>query len=205
MGGLVGGIFDLLSGSPTSKEQKALEDLWGFENPLGEKSVQQGLDWNSDILSGDPTKIAMALAPEIRAGQDQVNQQAQQNAQFHNRGGGTNASTQNAQTNERGNIIDLIGGLQKGAASTLTGAGENLLNMGSGNVSKSADLKTQDRQRVVGDVSGIAKDVAGIATGFAGGMGAPAADPYETLYNAQHKDMSGLEAQLPELSYQEIA
>lgn len=166
MGGLVGGIFDLVGGDPASGERKAYQDLYGFENPLGEKSVGQGLGWESDILSGDPTKIAQALAPEIKAGQQQVTQQAQQGAQFGNRGGGTNAATQAAQSQERGNIINLIGGLQKGAADTLTAAGENLLNMGSSNVGQSADLAYRNRQRQVGDVAGIAKDVASIATPF---------------------------------------
>lgn len=172
MGGLVGGIFDLVGGDPAAQEGKAYKDLYGFENPLGEKSITQGLDWNSDILSGDPAKIAEALAPEIKHGQEMVQQQAQQGAQFGNRSGGTNAATQAAQSQERGNIINLIGGLQKGAADTLTGAGENLLNMGSSNVGQSADLAYRNRQRQVGDVSGIASDVASIAMPFFGGAGA---------------------------------
>lgn len=174
MGGLVGGIFDLIGGDPAGKEHQAYQDLYGFENPLGEKSINQGLGWESDILSGDPAKIAQALAPEIKAGQDMVQQQAQQGAQFGNRGGGTNAATQAAQAGERGNIINLIGGLQRGAADTLTGAGENLLNMGSSNIGHSADLAYRNRQRQVGDIGGIASDVASIAMPFLGGASAAA-------------------------------
>ena len=184
MGGLVGGIFDLAMGDPTAVENKAYKDLYGFENPLGEKSITQGLDWNSDILSGDPAKIAEALAPEIKAGQQQVQQQAQQGAMFGNRGGGTNAATQAAQSEERGNIINLIGGLQRGAASELTGAGENLLNMGSSNVGNAANLDLANRQRQVGDVAGIAKDAASIAMGGFGGaagMAGGAGDVVGTL------------------------
>ena len=172
MGGLVGSIFDLTGGDPTGKENKALGDLWNYQNNLGEKSTSQGLGWESDILSGDPSKIAEALAPEIKSGQDMVQQQAEQNAAFHNRGGGVNSSTQAAQSGERGNIIGLIGGLQQGAAGALTGAGENLMNMGSGNIMNQAQLDLQNRQRQVGDVSGIASGVASIAAPFFGGAAA---------------------------------
>lgn len=183
MGGLVGGLFDLFSGSPTSGEQKAFGDLAGFENPLGEKSVNQGLGWESDILSGDPSKIATALAPEIKAGQQQVQQQAQQGAEFGNRGGGTNAATQAAQSGERGNIINLIGGLQQGAAGALTSGGENLLTQGSSNLGQEANLANQRRQQQVGDVSGIASGVADIAMPFLNPAAAATstADPVGTL------------------------
>ncbi|HWF62946.1 MAG TPA: hypothetical protein VN666_21920 [Nitrospira sp.] len=177
MGSIASGLFDLFSGDPTQKEEQGLQSLSSFENPLGENSVSQGLGFDSDILSGDPTKIAQALAPEIKAGQQQVNEQALTNAQFGNRGGGTNSSTQNAQTNERGNIISLIGGLQKGAADSLTAGGENLLGQGSTNLSKQADLATANRQRQTSDVGGIASGVASIAEPFLGG--APAAGGFQ--------------------------
>ena len=177
MGGLVGGIFDLASGDPTQRQENALNSLYSYENPLGENSLNQGLGFYSDVLSGDPTKIAQALAPEIKAGGEQVQQQAEQNSMFGNRGGGTNASTQAAQSGERGNIINLIGGLQSGAAGSLTGAGENLLNMGSGNINSSADLALKNRQRQVGDVSGIAQSAAELAMGFGGGAAAGGMDP----------------------------
>lgn len=200
MGGLVGGIFDLVGGDPTQGEENALKGLAGYENNLGENSTSQGLGWESDILSGDPNKIAEALAPEIKTGQEQVQQQAETNAQFDNRGGGTNASTQAAQSGERGNIISLIGGLQKGAAGALTGAGENLLSQGSGNEMNAADLAIGNRQQQVGDINGIASSVASIAEPFLGGGGGGATDPYETLYNAQHPDTNSIQTEEPDLS-----
>lgn len=204
MGGLVGGIFDLASGDPTQRQEDAFNSLYGYENPLGEKSLNQGLGFYSDVLSGDPAKIAEALAPEIKAGQQQVQQQAEQNAMFGNRAGGTNASTQAAQSGERGNIINLIGGLQQGAAGALTGAGENLLNMGSGNIQSSADLALKNRQRQVGDVSGIAQSAAEIAAGFAGGMGGGGADPYQVLYGAQHAGDQGISTTPTDLTDMQI-
>ncbi len=166
MGGLVGSIFDLVGGDPTAGEEKAFGDLSGYENSKGENSLNQGLGFYSDILSGDPAKIAQVEAPEIKAGQDQIQQAAEQNAFFGNRGGGTNASTQNAQANQRANIINLTGELQSGAAGALTNAGENLLEQGSTSLSKQADLATKNRERQVGDVGGIASSIADIAAPF---------------------------------------
>lgn len=166
MGGLVGGIFDLFAGDPTSGEQKTLKDVGNYGIGTGENAVNTGLGFENDILSGDPAKIAQVLAPEIKAGQQQVQQAAEQGAFFGNRGGGTNAGTQAAQSEARGNIINLIGDLQQGAAGAEIGAGENLLNQGTGATTGAADLALRRRQQQVNDVSGIASGVADIAMPF---------------------------------------
>lgn len=170
MGGLVGGLFDLFGGNPTQGEQNALGSLAGYEGNTGQGAVNAGLGYYNNILSGNPEAIAQTLAPEIKAGQGQIQQQAEQNALFGNRGGGTNASTQAAQSGERGNIIGLIGGLQQGAAGSELGAGQGLLGQSSGNYMNEANLANQRRQQEVGDVSGIAQGAAQIATGFGGGV-----------------------------------
>ena len=177
MGSLVSGIFDLASGDPTKSEESALGDLSEYQNNLGQQSTSQGLGWESDILSGDPTKIAQALAPEIKTGQEQIQQQAQQNAQFGNRGGGTNASTQAAQSGERGNIINLIGGMQQGAASELTGAGLNLMGQGSTNLMNQAGLASANQARTTSDVGGIASGAGQIASDIFTGGAASGMDP----------------------------
>lgn len=192
MGGLVGGIFDLVGGDPTKSEENALQGLSGYENNTGEGAVNAGLGFENQILSGNPEAIAQVEAPEIRAGQDQIQQNAEQNAFFGNRGGGSNSSNNAAQANERGNIINLTGELQQGAAQTELGAGENLLGQGASNVVSQADLASANRQREVGDVSNIAQGAAEIAEPFLGGLGGGGGDPYETLYNAQHADTSGI-------------
>lgn len=210
MGGLVGGIFDLLGGDPTQKQEGALNDVGTYGINTGEGAVNTGLGFENDILSGDPSKIATALAPEIKAGQQQVQQQAQQGAEFGNRGGGTNAATQAAQSGERGNIINLIGGLQQGAAGTEIGAGQDLLSQGTGAETTAADLALKNRQRQVGDVSGIASDVASIATGLPFGAASSPASPVGTLnplFAATQSgpepgplDLSGLDTSTPDLS-----
>lgn len=191
MASMVSGIFDLLGGDPAAKEEGQLGDLSKFETGSGESGINAAQGFYGDILSGDPSKIAEVLAPEIKAGQQQVQQQAETNANFGNRGGGTNASTQAARSNERGNIINLIGGLQQGAAGAEAGIGENMLGQSSTNIGNEANLAINRRNQVNNDVGGIAQGAAEIAAPFLGGAGG-GADPYESLYNASHADTSSL-------------
>jgi hypothetical protein len=198
MGGLVGGLFDLFSGDPTKGEQNKLGSLGGYETGVGEGLTTAGANFDESILSGDQGKIATALAPEISAGQKQVEQQRNMDAQFGGRSGGTAASTANAETAERGNIINLVGGLQQGTAGQALSAGSGLLGQASGNIQSQADLAAKNQQRVTGDVGGIAQGAAEIATGFAD-PAAASGDPFQTLYNAQHPDTSGISTESPNL------
>ena len=166
MGGLVGSIFDLAEGDPTSSEQHGLGDLSGFENNAGEGAVNAGLGFNNAILSGNPEAIAQVEAPEIKGQQDQIQQAAQQASIFGNRGGGGNASAQGAQSAARGNIINLTGSLQQGAAASDLGAGQNLLGQGATNLNSEAGLAAANQQRQTSDVGGIAQGVGEIATGL---------------------------------------
>lgn len=174
MGGLVGGLYDLFSGNPTAPEEHQLGGLTGFETTLGEPLANSGAGYEQDILSGDPTKLATALAPEISSGQGQVEQNLLENANFGNRGGGTNASTQNAKAAERGNIINLEGGLQRETAGAAVGQGMGLLGQASSNLGTQADLAAANQKRKASDVGGIAASVADIAAPFLGGAGAAA-------------------------------
>jgi hypothetical protein len=169
MGGLVGGIFDLAEGDPTAHETKQLGGLGDYETGVGEGLTTAGSGFEESILGGDPSKIGQALAPEISSGQKQVQEQALQNANFGNRSGGTNASTQAATGAERGNIINLVGGLQSGTAGQAVGQGAGLMGQASQNIGQEAQLAAANQQRVTGDVSGIAQSAAAIAAGFGGG------------------------------------
>ena len=165
MGGLVGGLFDLFSGDPTEKEQKRFGSLSDEQLAAGQRAQTAAQTYDMNLLT-DPTK---ALAPEISAGQGQVEQQMLQNSNFGNRSGGTNTSTQNAQNANRGNIINLMAEEQGKAANSLASLGTSEVSSGSNALGNEADLANQRRQQQVGDVNGIAKDAASIATGFAGG------------------------------------
>lgn len=185
MATLVPSLFDLFEGDPAEKEQKQFGALGDYQTGVGENLTTAGAGFDESILSGDPTRIAQTLAPEISTGQSQVEQQRLQDANFGNRGGGTNATTQNAEGAERGNIINLVGGLQQGTANSALSSGGNLLSQASTNVGNEANLAEQRRSQLNQDVGGIATGAAEIATGFAD-PAAASTDPYQTLYNAQN-------------------
>ena len=130
MGGLVGGLFDLFSGNPTEKEQNQFGALSGYQTGVGEGLITPAAQYEESILSGDPTKTAQAMAPEISANQQQTQQFKNQTAEFSPRSGGTAASVANADTSGRSNLIDLLGKEQSGAASTSLSAGSGLLDSG---------------------------------------------------------------------------
>jgi hypothetical protein len=173
MGGLVGAVYDMWNGDPARTQESQLGALGGFETGTGEGLTTAGAKFDESILSGDPTSFATALAPEVSTGQQQVQQAANQGAQFGPRSGGTAASTANAKTAERGNIINLEGGLQSGAASSALSAGGNLLSQASGNIDSEANMLTARRAKDVNSVGTIGKSIAEMATGFAGLAPAP--------------------------------
>jgi hypothetical protein len=176
MGGLVGGLFDLFSGNPAGKEQDQFGGLAGYQTGVGEGLTTAGAGTEESILSGDPSKIAQVEAPAISAQQGQIQGQELQNANFGNRSGGTNASTQAAQGQGRANLIDLTGGLIGNTAGAAVGQGTGLMGQASSNLGNEAQLATQRRQQEVGDIGGIASSLGAIASPFLGG-GAPGTAP----------------------------
>jgi hypothetical protein len=156
--------------------------LSGFASGLGQNNTTQGSNFYSSILSGDPTKIGQALAPAISAGQQGAQQQKNQTAQFGNRAGGTNASMQAIDASTRGNITNLVGGLQSGAASTLLNSGQSLLGTALGGYNQQAAMSQQQMQNWANSILG--KGISGAAAagesfalgGFGGGAGAGSLD-----------------------------
>ena len=212
MGGLAGSIFDLAAGDPAEGEQKKFGALGDYQTGVGEGLTTAGAGFNEDILSGDPTKISEALAPEISFGQGQVEQQRLHDANFGTRSGGTAASTANAEGANRGNIINLVGGLQKSTAESSLSHGGNLMDSASSNIGNEAQLAAENQQRMTGDVTGIAQDAASIAMGLPPmGKGAPPSpgtisDPSIANWQANNgpepgaTDWSGLDTSQPDLS-----
>lgn len=186
MGSLASGIFGLVAGDPTQQQEGQLNDLGTYETGTGEGATTAANNYYGGILSGDPAEIAKTLAPEIKAGQDQVQQKAQTNSQFGNRSGGVNSSTQQAQSANEGNIISLIGQEQAGAAAGEAGIGSTNLSQASGNIQADAGLKRAQQNAEAGDIGGIVNGAAQIAGDVATGGLSEAADPYQSLYSAQH-------------------
>ena len=163
MGGLISGIAGLIEGNPTAQEQAQLGQVGGSELGQGQGYTTQAGNYYSNLLSGNPSAIAQTLAPQISAQQGQLQNQMNQNAQFGNRAGGTNASNQAAAGQARGNIINAIGGAQSGAAGALGSMGSNLLSQGAGNIGAEASLARGQQQAQLGDIAGIAQGGAQLA------------------------------------------
>ena len=71
----------------------------------------------------------------------------------------------------RGNIINLIGGLQQGAAQNAGNLGTYNLSMASPNYQAVAGLKTAQQNRTAGAIGGIASGVGSVLTGLPMGGG----------------------------------
>jgi hypothetical protein len=211
VGGLLSSIFDLASGNPTQGEQNQFGALSGYQTGVGEGLITPAAQYEENILSGDPTKTAQAMAPEISANQQQTQQLKNQTAEFSPRSGGTAASVANADTSGRSNLIDLLGKEQSGAASTSLSAGSGLLDSASSNLSNQAKLADQWRQSQVSDIGQIGQSAAEIAQVLAGGS-APGlspgtvSDPGIANYLANNgpapgsTDWSGIDTSSPDMS-----
>ena len=156
----------MVAGDPAKAEEGKLSDLGDFESGVGQKGTNASLDYDLGILSGDPAKIAQTLAPEISAQNQQVEQGKATTAQFGNRSGGNNAAGQAMDDRARGNIINLIGGLQQGAAQHAGNLGTYNLSMASPNYQAVAGLKTAGQDRKAGAIGGIAQGAADLLMGM---------------------------------------
>jgi hypothetical protein len=124
--GCVIGFFSGLFGGSNSTLDKnipAFESSAGFASGVGQGDVTAASKWYDSILSGDPTKMAEAVAPETSAIQGQAQQEKNKLAQFAPRSGGTTAAVAGLDANTRAQIIKLLGGLQSGAAGNLSSLG----------------------------------------------------------------------------------
>lgn len=152
---VAGGIYDLVAGDPAEREEKTLGALGNQEISTGESLVNPAATYYENVLSGDPTRIAQSLSPEISAGQTQVEQQALSNANFGNRSGGTAASTQAGEAGERANIINLVGGLQSSSAGAAGSLGSSQESLGASNEQTVANLKSGRRSQVTSDIQAL--------------------------------------------------
>lgn len=98
----------------------------------GQSYTNQAGNWYSSILSGDATKQAGALAPEIGAAKTSAQQQQKQNSIFGGRSGGTAASTSASNDKVHSDITNLLGSLTGSSAGALGSLGSNLLGQGLG-------------------------------------------------------------------------
>ncbi len=105
------GFFGSLFGgeNPTLDQNiPAFQQAAGFGTGIGENDVTAASKWYNNILSGDPTKMAEAIAPETSAIQGEAQQAKNQTAQFSPRSGGTAAAMAGMDANTRSQIIKLL-------------------------------------------------------------------------------------------------
>lgn len=173
MGSFLSGIF----GGSNPTLNSTIGNAGGisqFGTNTGEGAITDANQYYSDILSGDPSKIAESIAPEIQAGQQQTQQAKQGLAQFGTRSGGTAAASAGADAANRANTISLIGKLQSGAAAGEAGIGENQTQQGLAANGQQAALSQQQLQNYMNSIlgKGISAGLSGLEAFGLGGLGA---------------------------------
>lgn len=171
MASLVSGIYGLAKGDPTQTEEDKLAGLSGYETGVGETDTTAASQYDLSLLSGDPTKVATAINPEVTAAKTNAQNQKKSTAEFGNRGGGTGAASEAIDDTTRGNIVSLVAGERGKSASDLSSLGSTNLSGASANINDQARLAqtaASNRQADVGDVGkGVAQIAADVATGGA--------------------------------------
>lgn len=143
-----------------------------FATSSGENDILKSQNFWSAILSGDPTKISSVLGPQMSAINKQNQQRKMTAAQFGDRGGGTNATMANLDTNTTAQINDMIASLTGSAASSLGSMGGSLLNTGVQAGTASFDAQSQIQKENAAKWNDIFSSIGDIA-GVIGGFGAP--------------------------------
>jgi hypothetical protein len=124
-GSMFGGSNPTLNAAKTQAGQVA-----GFGTTKGEGLTTAAGNFFSDLMSGDSSKTAKLLAPQIKAQQDQAQQAKNTSAQFANRSGGTNARNQTIDDKTRANFGTMVSDLTGKAAGQAAQMGQSLLDTG---------------------------------------------------------------------------
>ena len=161
-------MFGLFEGPSSQQKQQynLLNSQTNFATDLGQGNLSLSSGFFRDLLS-NPTK---ALAPEISASQNMQQQAAKTNVEFGTRSGGTAGANQAAAAKGRGDIINLMGKTQTGAAENLSSSGQNLLSTGvQGAEAGFGEAKTMQEQKA-SMWNDIIKSVTGIVGGGVAGL-----------------------------------
>lgn len=186
----LGGIFT--GSNPTLDDSiNTSTGVSGFGTSVGEGDITAASGFDEDLLSGDPSKIAKLLAPQISNIQKQGQQQLNTTAQFANRSGGGNASAQTNIDSQRANVNDMVSKLTGEAATNIGNLGTSTLGLGltaDQVAAQQAEQKQKEQQGSLlgGVITGAADAGLDYLTGgITNGFGGNKQDPYQALYNAQ--------------------
>jgi hypothetical protein len=141
----------------------------GFAANEGQQDVTSSDAFMQAILSGNTEAIGRFLGPQERAIQGQAQQKKQTNAQFGNRGGGTNAQNQTIGDQSTQSINDMISQLTGSAVSGLSSAGQNLLGQGMSGFQNAFGDATQMQQQSENQWNDIFNSVASVGSSIATG------------------------------------
>lgn len=156
----------ILGGSnPTlNKDINAFGMIGGQATGQGLKDTGQASSFFSTLLSGNNSKINQLLAPQISGIKQRGQQKIQQDAQFGNRSGGTNAQMQQVGDNTTASVNDLIAKLTGQAANSEANLGSSLLNTG---ISAYGDQTDASQMRMQNWLNSILGNAAGQVAGAA--------------------------------------
>jgi hypothetical protein len=140
-GGFFGGSSPVLNAGIT----KAGDTSTYATNTGKNLSTQAGNFW-SDLMSGDPSKTAKLLSPQIRTQQAQGQQMKQGMSQFGTRSGGTAAKGQTIDDTTRANIGNMIAQLTGSAAGAATSMGKDMLDLGMQSLNQQVSFSQQQMQ-----------------------------------------------------------
>lgn len=141
-----------------------------FASSTGQANTSAGSNFFNSIVSGDSSKIAQTLAPQIGAAKTSLQQNQKTSAQNGNRSGGTTASNNAAQDKVHSDITNLTGSLTGNAASTLLSSGQSLLGTALGSYNEQASMDNQRMQNWANSILGKGISSA-IAAGESFGLG----------------------------------
>lgn len=168
-----GAVFFGLFEGPSKQEGQQYNALSGASSAAigtGTKAVTAGTDFMEHLLSGDPTRIAGALSPEISAEKTSLQQDQKTQTMLGGRSGGTAAANTAASDKVHSDITNLIGGLQQKSAGDLASIGTSLLGTGiSGTQAAFGAAKEQQAQKAA-QWNDIFKSAASVAGGVIGGL-----------------------------------
>lgn len=117
-----------------------------FASSIGQSNTSAGSGFFNSLVSGDSSKIAQTLAPEISAAKVSNQQTQKTNSILGNRGGGTAATNAASSDKLHSDITNLTGSLTSGAAGTLLSSGQNLLGTALGGYNQQANMSQMQMQ-----------------------------------------------------------
>jgi hypothetical protein len=168
------GFWDSLFGGQNTTLNSTIgqtSQVAGETTGRGEKDTAAASDWWNDIISGDATKQAQALAPETSAAKKSVQQDTKTSAEMGTRSGGTAATEAASKDKLHEYITNLLGNVTGGAVSGLATEGGDLTKTGLAATGMEADLSQQRYKNWTDSILGRATTTA-VSTGEAAALGA---------------------------------